>query len=155
MTKTVPLTTGLGEVMAPQTLLTVLILAPDGTMTVDPGALHGRSEIENAVRFVQRRDQVPNAQVYWLIWVAVELDTSNAPMRYKGIGVSELWIDPVHKIGYKSLAESVNRMSEAMRGGITLKTLDARAKTLIRERLIALGAEIFERSSQSFKEALV
>ena len=51
MTKAIPLSTGVGEMMAPQTLLTVLILSPLGEIKLDPGALHGRSEIESSLRF--------------------------------------------------------------------------------------------------------
>ena len=47
---TVPLTTGLGEIIAPRTLLTVLLLTPEGTISVEPGALHGRSELETRLR---------------------------------------------------------------------------------------------------------
>ncbi|MDP3722573.1 MAG: YwhD family protein [Candidatus Omnitrophota bacterium] len=154
MAKPIPLTTGLGEVAAPGTLLTTLILSPDGAISVDPGALHGRSAIEQAIRFVPARDQLPNARCSWVIWVAVELDASNAPVRYKGLAVSELWVDPVAKAGYKVLAESVNRMSEALRGGLNLTGLDERARTLVRQQLMALSADLWERSARELKEAL-
>ena len=153
--KTVPLSTSLGEVMAPQTLLTVLILSPDGTLTVDPGALHGRSEVESTLhKIIQAREPVPNTTVYWLIWVAVELDGSNTPIRYKGIAASELWIDHATKTGYKILAEHVNRMAEAMRGGVNLKTLDHRARLLIAKQLESLGAAAWGQSPSSLKEQL-
>ena len=154
MTKAIPLSTSLGEVLAPQILMTVLILSPDGTIKVDPGAIHGRSEIEQSVRFVQKRDQVPSAQCYWLAWVAVELDPSQRPLRYKGIAVSELWIDSSAGLGYKSLAEAVNRMDEAMRGGINLKTLGAQHKALIAQQLASIGSDVWERTAATLKEAL-
>ena len=148
------LTTGLGEVMEPGTLVTALLLAPDGRISVEAGALHGRSEMESALQFVQKRDQVPDPVGCWFVWVAVELDGSNRPVRYKGIAASELLVNQSARLAYKSVAENVNRMSEAMRGGINLKTLDARAKTLIREQLIALGSDVWERSAQTLKEGL-
>ena len=154
MPRTIPLGPAIGEIMAPQTLVTPLILSPDGTITVDPGALHGRSAIESSLRFVQKPDQVPNAQIWWMVWVAVELDAANTPVRYQGLAVSELWVDPVSKTGYKALAESVNRMSEAMRGGINLKTLGEREKVKIAQQLQALSAEAWERSPQPLKDGL-
>jgi len=154
MAKPIPLTTGLGEVAAPGTLLTALILSPDGAISVDPGALHGRSAIEQDIRFVPARDQLPNPKCVLMIWVAVELDASNAPVRYKGLAVSELWVDPVAKAGYKVLAESVNRMSEALRGGLNLTRLDERARTLVRQQLMALSADLWERSARELKEVL-
>ncbi len=58
MMKSVALSTGLGEIMAPGTLVTVLMLSPDGTITVEPGALHGRSALEQSLQLVSRRDQL-------------------------------------------------------------------------------------------------
>ena len=152
--KTVALSTGLGEVMAPQTLVTVLVLSPDGTITIEPGALHGRSAIESSLRLVQKPDQVPDATVWWMVWVAVELDAANTPVRYKGVAVSELWVDPSRQVGCKVLAESVNRMAEAMRGGVNLKTLDAKSRALLQQQLASLSPEAWERSAPSLKEAL-
>jgi hypothetical protein len=152
---TVDVTRGFGEVMAPQVLVTCLMVSPDGTATVDPGALHGRSAIESSVQFVGKREDVVDAQLYWCLWVAMELDASDKPMRYRGAAASELWIDPLNKRGYKVLAESVNRMAEAMRGGLNLKTIDARSRTSIRQQLLLLAEDVWERSAASFKEALL
>ena len=152
--KSVALRSGLGEVVAPQTLLTSLVLAPDGAITLDPGALHGRSAIEHSVQFVPQRTQLANPQCYWLIWVAVELDASDQPLRYKGLAVSELWIDGTNRLGYKVLAEHVNRMSEALRGGVNLKSLDANARALIARQLTTVSTEVWERSAMSLKDAL-
>ena len=152
--RVVPLSTGVGEVMAPQTLLTALILTPEGTITIEPGALHGRSGIGSAIQLTKQRDQLLNAETYWLVWVAVELDPSNQPVRYTGASVSELFVDQVNKIGYKVLAEHVNRMAEALRGGVNLKTLDGRSRALIREQLAALSPEVWQRSAPAFREAL-
>ena len=152
--KTVPLTTGLGEIMEPGTLMVVLVLSPDGTVTSDSGALHGRSQLESSLQFVQKREQIHDPQVYRLIWIAVEIDPAQAPICYKGIAASELLVDTKKALGYKSLADSVNRMSEAMRGGANLKTLDPNGRTLVRQQLMSLGSEVWERSSQLFREAL-
>jgi len=154
MTKIVPLSTGPGEIIAPQTLMIPFLLSPDGSICADPGALHGRSQVESSVQLVRERSQVVNPQVYWLIWVAVELDGTNQPIRYKGLAASELWIDLDRKVGYKVLAEHVNRMSEAMRGGVNLKTLDATAKSKITQQLISLDSQVWERTAPSLKEAL-
>ena len=152
--KNVPLTVGLGEIVTPGTLLTALILAPDGTITLDPGALHGRSELEQSVQIEPAFDQVQNARVYWIIWVAVALDESDAPVRYTGVAVSEFWIDPMQKIGYKVLAEHVNRMAEALRGGINLKTLGAPERALIARTLASLDPATWERTAYALRGAL-
>ncbi len=153
-TKHIPLTVGLGEIVVPGTLLTALLLAPDGTIALDPGALHGRSELEQSVQIVPAFDQVLNAQVYWIVWVAVELDASETPVRYTGIAVSELWVDPVQKIGYKVLAEHVNRMAEASRGGLNLKTLGAHERALIAKQLASLSPAMWAQTADALKGAL-
>ena len=153
MTDAIPLTTGFGEVLAPETLVTVLIAAPDGTIALDPGALHGRSKIEQGLRFVATRDQVPNGERYWLIWVAVALDSHNTLIRYKGVAVSECWVDGQAKLAYKNLPESVNRMSEVLRGDVNLKPLDADTRARVRQHLISMWPELWDQSHASFREA--
>ncbi len=152
--KPITLSTGLGEILAPQTLMVSLVLSADGTIRADPGAIHGRSELEQSLCLVQQREQVPNPATAWFVWVAVELDSTNRPVRYKGIAVSEFFLDPQAGVGCKSLAESVNRMDEAMRGGINLKTLSLRERSSIAGQLMALGTELWERSEPRFKEAM-
>ena len=151
----ITLTTGLGEVMAPQTLVTALIVAPDGAVVVDPGALHGRSIVESSIlRFVGQRNQVTNAQRYWCVWVAVELDSADHPIRYRGVTASGLWVDPVNQLGYKVLAEAVNRMSQAMQGVVNLKALEAKDRAAIGQQLHALNEDVWERSPTALMEAL-
>ena len=152
--KSVPLSTGLGEMMAPHMLVSALILTSEGKITVEPGALHGRSELEGTLRFVQKREELTNAQRYWFIWVAIELDDANRPLRYKGFAVSELWVDPVNRLGYKNVVESVNRMAEAMRGSTNLKTMTQTDKAAVAQRLITLSPESWERSLRSLKDVI-
>ena len=152
--KTIPLSSGVGEIMAPQTLVAALILSPDGTIKVDAGALHGRSEIEQTLRMASSRGEPSSAKIYWFLWVAVELDGSNAPVRYKGIAASELFVDPATGVGYKMLTEQVNRMAEAMRGGVNLKTIGASERAAIRRYLMNFSSGVWEQSADTFKGAL-
>ena len=154
MTAGAPLAAGLGEAAAPGILLTALILSPDGTVVVDPGALHGRSELEQSLQIAPAFDQVTDAQVYRIVWVAVELDGTDAPVRYAGVSVSELWVDPVRKVGYKMLAEHVNRMTDAMRGGSSVHTLGAHERSLVAQQLASLSPALWERTADALKGAL-
>ena len=154
-TTPVTLSTGLGEIMAPQTLMTPLLMTPEGQITVEPGALHGRSEMESGLRFVKRREElVEGAQRHWLVWVAIELDAATQPVRYKGIAVSELWVDRANQVGYKNLAASVNRISEAIRGGVNLKAMTSTEKAAIKQQLLLLSSASWEQSAPSLKDAL-
>jgi len=152
--KPIALNTGVGEIMAPQTLVASLVIAPDGSIAVDSGALHGRSQLESGLSFVGSRKELTNPRCAWLVWVAVELDSADRPHHYKGIAVSELWMDAAGTTGYKSVTDSVNRMTEAMRGGLNLKTLDPGAAAGIGRQLQALDADVWERSPAALREAL-
>ncbi len=154
MERTIPLTTGFGEVMAPQTLVTALLIGPDGQARFDAGALHGRSELESQLEFVRQRESVGAGKAVWVVWVAIELDADQRPLRYKGAAVSELLVNLEKRLGYKNLADQVNRMSEAMRGGVNLSKVSAEERALIRQHLVSLGAELLARASDSFKQAL-
>ncbi len=150
----IPLSTKLGEVMAPQTLVTVLLLRPDGRVTVEPGALHGRSELESQLTMVPKREEVGGGQPHWFVWVAVELDAANQPVRYKGLSVGEWFVNPDKRLGYKSLAEQVNRMGEAMRGGVNLAKLPPQHRPLVKQQLAAISSELWERATDAVKQSL-
>ncbi len=154
MERHVNVSSGLGEVMAPQTLVTALIVSPDGTVKLDSGALHGRSELERDIEFVRQRDAVPNPQVYWVVWVAIELDASDHPVRYKGVSASELLIDPAQRVGYKSLAQSTNRITEAINGRANVTMLSPQLRAAVTQQLRTLGTQWWEPASMSLKHAL-
>jgi len=140
--------------MAPQTLMTAFIVTPHGEVKLDVGALHGRSEIESQVELVRQKDQVTDGKTYGIVWVAVELDSANKPVRYKGLSVCELLVNQERRIGYKNLAEHVNRMAEAIRGGVNVGRLQPEARTAVKQQLVSIKSDLWERSSYSFKQAL-
>jgi hypothetical protein len=145
---TVPLRSGLGEMMGPNICMTALLLSPDGGASIEPGALHGRSRVESAVRFTSQRDELgETAELHWLIWLAIELD-GEQPVRYIGASASELWIDPERKIGWKVLAGQVNGMSSALRGEVNLKGVGAREKGMAARQLIALSGDAWDASPE-------
>ncbi len=154
MGQEIPLSAGVGEVMAPQTLVTAFILAPDGTIRVDAGALHGRSEIERQVAMVSRQEFLEEGQPFFVVWVAIEIDAANHPVRYKGLSVCRMLIDPKQQVGYKSLSEHVNRMSEAMRGDVNISRLSPEQRRTVKQQLITLGLGLWEASDPVLTGAL-
>jgi len=140
--------------MAPQTLVTALVLSPDGSVELDAGALHGRSVFESQFQFVKPKTLVPNSQTAWIIWVAIELDASNQPLRYKGLSTSELLVNLQHRLGYKSLADQVNRISEAIQGQASVARLDASARRVVVEKLRQLDAKLWEHADPALRAAL-
>ena len=150
---TIPLRAGLGEMMGPNTCMTALLVSPDGGASLEPGALHGRSRVESGIRFVSQRDELgEKAELHWLIWLAIELDGERL-VRFIGASVSEMWIDPEQKIGWKVLAAQVNGMSSALRGEVNLKGVGAREKAIAGRQLMALSGDAWD-ASPELKEAL-
>ena len=154
MEKPILLSSSAGEIVAPQTMATALIVSPDGSVTLDPGVLHGRSALETRLRMAARRDEVPSPQTYRIVWVTVELDASNQPVRFKGVSVGELLADAAQQVGFKSVAQQVNRMSEAIRGEVKVDTLTPQVRQSVKQQLMAMGQGIWDRSPDSLKQAL-
>ncbi len=154
MAQTIVLSSAIGEVMAPQMLVTALMVSPDGRLKIDAGALHGRSELESGYEFVRDRAALGQPQSCWIIWIAIELDAANQPVRYKGLTASELLVNPQTRQAYKSVAGQVNRMSEAMRGGVNLGSVTPALKSRVKEQLMALGREVWDASPDLLRSGL-
>ncbi len=152
--RAIPLSTKLGELMAPGTLVTALIVSPDETVKLDPGALHGRSELESQLELVQQKAEVGPGQSCWIVWLSIELDSASHPIRYKGISVCEVFVNVEKRVGYKSLAEHVNRMGEAMRGGVNLGRLTPEMRQLIRQQLVSINRQWWDQSPDALKRAV-
>ncbi|MBI3319611.1 MAG: YwhD family protein [Candidatus Omnitrophica bacterium] len=154
MERTVPLSTGFGEVMAPKTLVTALIITPEGGVTLEPGALHGRSELESRLHMVPKSELGEPTTSHWIVWVAMELDQAEKPFRYQGLSVCEMLVNRERRTGHKSLAEHVNRMAEALRGGVNVAKLTPQHRSLVKQQLMTMSHELWERSAEPLKAAL-
>lgn len=152
MSSTVDLSAGFGEVLAPQTLVGAFLVDPRGRVSLEPGLLHGRSTLEQQLSLV--KDKPASAAIYAIVWVAVELDGAGLPVRFKGAAVSEVLVDEERKTGFKSLAEQVNRMADAMTGRTKLDRVGAKARARIKEQLLSFGEPVWDRSPDAFKRAL-
>ena len=154
MEKPILLSSSVGEIVAPQTMVTALMIAPDGTVTLDPGVLHGRSALEGSLQMVAKRDEVPEPQTHRVVWIAVELDAANKPLCYKGLSVADMFVNASARVGFKSLAQQVNRMSEAMRGDVNVNALPASVRQGLKQQLLSIGRELWTRSSEALRQAL-
>ena len=152
MERAVPLSSKLGEVMAPQTLVTAIVIGPDGAAKLDAGALHGRSELESRLQLVPTQAQVGHGQSCWITWVAIELDPSDKPLRYKGLSVSEVLVNLQQRLAYKSLADSVNRMSDAMQGKVNVSRLSPDHRRQVGQLLMATSQELWQRSAPALQK---
>lgn len=154
MTRPMALSHRVGEVMAPGTLVTALLMSPSGEVKLDPGVLHGRSELEESLTMMAKRDLVGDGQTWQVVWVAIELDQAGTPVRYKGLSVAEILVNASKRVGYKSLAEHVNRMSEAMRGGVNVAKLTVQVRPIVARQLMSIGAEWWDHATDALKQAL-
>jgi len=152
--RVIPLSSTVGELMAPHTLVTALIVTPQGEVSLEPGALHGRSALESRLTMVPQRALLGEGEVFLVVWVAIELDASDNPFRYKGLTVSELFVNAKQHLAFKSLAEHVNRMSGAIRGDVNATQVSPAARRGVKAQLINMGTEVWNRSAPSFQEAL-
>ena len=153
MTGPISLSNNIGEVMAPGTMVTALTASSATDARLDPGALHGRSELEHRFAFGPKQ-AVGEASSCWIVWIAIELDAANRPVRYKGASLCELLVNSQTKAAYKSMAEHVNRMSEAMRGEVRVERLPADIRRAVKEQLMTSGPELWQRAPDAFRAAM-
>ena len=67
----------------------------------------------------------------------------------------ELLINRPARRGYKSMPEHVNHMDKAMKGHIIVNNMDPGSRKVLGEFLHQHDPEIWERSSEELKEAII
>lgn len=119
-----------------------------------PEALHGRSQIEQGVRWLKDVAELPSrAKQYWIAWVS--LGRNAAGQRgYRGLTISEMFIDAVGKVGYKSLPAHVNAMKAALDGKVELANLPESAKQALAAELNGRSPELWRNAFPQIKQSL-
>lgn len=118
----------------------------------DEAALHGRTAIEQKVRWQARREDVPEGRSIYPVWVYIR-PAGRGQFQYFGVVATEIVIDEAAGVGYKSLGDQVNRLEKAMKGHIDLSLLDERGRRALAAAL-AQYPEVLENSRDELKEAL-
>lgn len=118
---------------------------------IDMGAMHARSAVEKGIKFLPEKDKVPNGKLYWLVWITVN-NGKQGPY-YAGAGACELTVDREIRRGYKSLPEHVNNMDKSMKGRVIVSHMDDKSKQILLNYLQSFDKEMWERSSDDFKES--
>jgi hypothetical protein len=119
---------------------------------IDLGALHAKSKIEKGIKFTMNQADVPNGRKCFIIWTAVDRTADGG--YYAGLSACEMTIDSEHKIGWKILADHVNRMDKAMKRHYLLENLNEQEKQQLKAVLIANNEGIWQRSPQELKDLL-
>lgn len=118
----------------------------------EEAALHGRTALEQRVRWVNRREEVPNGRVVNPVWVYVR-PAGQGEFQYYGLVACDMLIDEASGVGYKYLADHVNRLSKVMQGEVDLSLLDDTGREALRKAL-AEYPQVLANSRPEVKEAL-
>jgi len=128
------------------------VIIDRGEAYIDIGAMHAKSRVERGIRFTANKEEVPNGRPVWVVWVAVDRDEHG--FFYGGIASCEMLIDEEARIGWKILADHVNRMDAAIKRKVMLDNLGPAEKAALRKLLVEHNAQWWERSPQALKDAL-
>jgi hypothetical protein len=133
------------------------VIIDGDSVFVDNGAIHAKSGIERGIRFVQRPEEVPEPRRAWICWVTLHRfdadDGQGKVQGYYGLQVFPVDIDAKAKIGYKSLAESVNKMGYAVKGKVDISPLPSAERRRLGEFLRGLRPDLWEHANPAFRAA--
>lgn len=122
--------TGVNKHKLPDALSNLSAVLIDGKeVYIDNGAIHGKSALEKGIRFVTDPDDVPNPRRIILVWVTLRKAILGRGIH--GIGASVFYIDPEAGVGYKHLADQVNKMDGAIKGRVALEVLTPEEHALL------------------------
>ncbi|MEH7883283.1 YwhD family protein [Bacillus sp. JJ1609] len=130
----------------------VIVDVEAGEATVDVGAMHARSVVEKGIKFLPDRNEVPDAKLYWVVWVTI--DRKEEGPYYAGVTACEMTINREIRRGYKLLPEHVNRLDKSIKRHIIVDHMDDKSKAILADYLKNHDAGMWERSSEQLKADL-
>lgn len=130
----------------------VIVDVDAGEATVDVGAMHARSVVEKGIKFLPDRNEVPDAKLYWVVWVTI--DRKEEGPYYAGVTACEMTVNREIRRGYKLLPEHVNRLDKSIKRHIIVDHMDEKSKTILAEFLQKHDPGMWERSSDELKTGL-
>jgi hypothetical protein len=130
----------------------VIIDVEAGDAVIDVGAMHARSVVEKGIKFLKTKEEVPNAKLYWLVWVTV--DRKQEGPYYAGVTSCEMMVDREIRRGYKSLPEHVNRMDKSLKRHIIVDHMDDKSKKILSDFLKNHNLDMWNNSAEELKKGL-
>jgi YwhD family. len=100
---------------------------------IDMGGLHARSQVERGIKFLPKKEEVPNGKPYWLIWVTIERGPKGA--YYHGVTACEFTVDRSIRRGFKNFPDHVNKLDKSLKGHILVDHMDESSKRVLAEFL--------------------
>ena len=145
--------TGTGKHDTPDELSTLSAIVIDGeTIAVDNAAIHGKGKFERKITFQRKVEDVPNGRRIELIWVT--LRKRDGALGYSGVGGSSVLIDDEQGVGYKNLADQVNKMDGAMKGRIMLDDMPEQERDRLLVYMRDLRPELWEHANPELTKQL-
>ncbi|MCM3664583.1 YwhD family protein [Mesobacillus subterraneus] len=130
----------------------VIVDVDAGEATVDVGAMHARSVVEKGIKFLPDRNEVPDAKLYWVVWVTI--DRKEEGPYYAGVTACEMTVNREIRRGYKLLPEHVNRLDKSIKRHIIVDHMDEKSKAILADFLQKHDSGMWERSSDELKTGL-
>ncbi|KUO95761.1 YwhD family protein [Ferroacidibacillus organovorans] len=114
--------TGVNKHKAPDALsnLSAVLIDREG-VRIDNAAIHGKSKVERGISWVSDTDDIPEPKRVALVWVTLHREILGLGIH--GLAASIFYVDPEAGVGYKNLADQVNKMDAAVKGKIQLEML--------------------------------
>jgi len=132
----------------PDALSNLSAIIIDGSeVYIDNPAIHGKSKVERGIRFSKDPDEVANPRRVALVWATLRRATLGQGIN--GLGASLMYIDETAQIGYKNLADQVNKMDGAVKGRVQLEVLDEREHQLLGDFLQAQRDELWANATET------
>jgi len=145
--------TGKSKHAADDSLKGLSALFVDGERVfIDNGAIHAKSDLERGLTFVKTPDELVNPRVVWVFWVT--LKRFEGVQGYHGLVSYRILIDDEQKLGYKSLAEQVNKMDKAVRGTVDISAVPVTVTVRVRDFLQRIRPDLWEHAAQAFQASL-
>jgi hypothetical protein len=131
----------------------VIIDVDAGEAAVEVGAMHARSAVEKGIKFLPDRNEVPDAKLYWVVWVTI--DRKEEGPYYAGVTACEMTVNREIRRGYKLLPEHVNRLDKSIKRHIIVDHMDEKSKHILADFLKNHDPGMWERSEDKLKADLL
>lgn len=140
--------TGVNKHKAPDALsnLSAVLIDRDG-VRIDNAAIHGKSKVERGITWVTDTDDIPEPQRIALVWVTLHREILGLGIH--GLAASIFYVDSEAGLGYKNLADQVNKMDSAVKGKIQLDMLTEAEMKQLGAFLMAQREELWINASEA------
>ncbi|SFU38784.1 YwhD family protein [Alicyclobacillus macrosporangiidus] len=118
---------------------------------IDNGAIHAKSNLERGLTFVKNREEVPNPRDVWVFWITLRRGPDG--QGYHGAMPFRLWVDEAAGVGFKSLAEQVNKMEKAVKGQVDLTGVPDEVVARVGGFLKQLRPDLWDHAGEAFRTA--